>query len=72
MKRNSSLLNFFSKKKIVESASASELTATNQNKVLASEEPDKCDNDNTCNNQVDDIDCTSTVSTNDPKVRIHW
>jgi len=69
MKRNSSILNFFSKKKIVESASASELTATNQNKVLASEEPE---NDNTCNNQVDDIDCTSTVSTNDPKVRIHW
>jgi len=69
MKRNSSIQNFFSKKQIVESASVSELTGTSQNKVSASKQPD---NDNTCDNLVDDFDCTSTVSTNDPKVRIHW
>lgn len=69
MKRNSSILNFFSKKQIVESSYASELTDTSQNKLSASKQPD---DDNTCNNQVDDFNCTSTVSSNDPNVRIHW
>ncbi|VVC45477.1 Hypothetical protein CINCED_3A011695 [Cinara cedri] len=62
MERANGTLVFISKIHSVRSVSMSELTVTDQNKVLASQQPEK---DDKCNNQVD---CT-TVSTNDPKIK---